>query len=122
MAFEQGLGTCCQGSADWPKVEKAFGLPESCRIVVGADRGLSAGEAERRRDSARACPFEELFRLNAYDNPFPRSAGGGRRADAQRSCFQEPAPKSGREEEIESDPAKYDSARLRDDLVPRELR
>jgi nitroreductase len=43
MAFEQGLGACCQGSADWSKVEKAFGLPASCRIVVVQTVGYPLG-------------------------------------------------------------------------------
>ena len=42
VAIEEGLGCCCQGSANWKRVEKAFGLPESCRIVVVQTVGYPA--------------------------------------------------------------------------------
>jgi len=106
MAFEQGLGTCCQGSADWSKVEKAFGLPQSCRIVVAQTVGypLESGDAGGQRPRL---PFEELFQLNAYENPFPRSREvvAGLTRD---KLIQTPAPLSGRDAEIEAIRRKYD--------------
>ena len=39
IAFEQGLGTCCQGSGDWSRVQKAFNMPENCRIAVAQTVG-----------------------------------------------------------------------------------
>jgi nitroreductase len=109
MAFEQGLGTCCQGSADWSKVEKAFALPASCRIVVAQTVGYPLeckdGGGQRPR-----LPFESLFRLNSYDQPFPRSQEVVAEL-TQDKFFQEPAPKPGREEEIEKIRAKYDLPR-----------
>jgi nitroreductase len=106
MAFEQGLGTCCQGSADWSKVEKAFGLPESCRIVVAQTVGYPLESADAGGQRPRL-PFEELFQLNAYDNPFPRSREvvTGLTRD---KLIQTPAPLSGREAEIEAIRRKYD--------------
>ena len=71
MAFEQGLGTCCQGSADWSKVEKAFGLPESCRIVVAQTVGYPLENPERREASARACPSKSSSSSTPAIVPFP---------------------------------------------------
>ena len=99
LAFEDGLGTCCQGSADWGKVEKAFGLPESCRIVVAQTVGYPlenpSGGGQRPR-----LPFEELFQLNACDRPFPRSQDVVDELTREK-LLQAPAPLPGREEEIE---------------------
>jgi nitroreductase len=93
MAFEQGLGTCCQGSADWSKVEKAFGLPSSCRIVVAQTVGYPLESPDGGGQRPRL-PFEKLFQLNAYEL----------KADGM---FQPPAPLPGREQEIEKIRAKY---------------
>ena len=106
MAFEDGLGTCCQGSADWSKVEKAFGLSESCRIVVAQTVGYpleSAGAGGQRPRLA----FEELFQLNSVDDPFPRSQDvvDGLTRD---KLIQPAAPLPGRDEEIEAIRKKYD--------------
>ena len=106
MAVEQGLGTCCQGSADWGKVEKAFGLRESCRIVVAQTVGYPLenpnGGGQRPR-----LPFEELFQLNACDNPFPRAAEVVDELSGEK-LIQASAPLPGREEEIEGIREKYD--------------
>lgn len=109
MAFEQGLGTCCQGSADWSKVEKAFGLPESCRIVVGQTVGYPLESADGGGQRPRL-PFESLFRLNSIDQPFPREQGVVDEL-TQDQLFQEPAPRPGREEEIEKIRVKYNLPR-----------
>jgi nitroreductase len=105
MAVEQGLGTCCQGSADWAKVEKAFGLPESCRIVVAQTVGYPLenpnGGGQRPR-----LPFEELFQLNACERPFPRSQDVVDELTREK-LLQPPAPLPGREEEIESIRERY---------------
>jgi nitroreductase len=105
MAVEQGLGTCCQGSADWGKVEKAFGLPGSCRIVVAQTVGYPledpSGGGQRPR-----LPFEELFQLNACDRPFPRSQDVVDEL-TRGKLLQAPAPLPGREEEIESIRKRY---------------
>jgi nitroreductase len=105
MAFEQGLGTCCQGSADWSKVEKAFGLPDSCRIVVAQTVGYPLESPDAGGARPRLA-FEDLFQLNSYDNPFPRSQAvlDGL---AQDKLHQPAAPLPGREEEIEKIKEKY---------------
>jgi nitroreductase len=106
MAFELGLGTCCQGSADWTRVEKAFGLPESCRIVVAQTVGypLEQPDAGGQRPRLR---FEELFQLNAYDRPFPRSADVVDELTRDK-LLQTPAPLPGRAEDVEAIREKYD--------------
>jgi nitroreductase len=100
MAVEQGLGTCCQGSADWAKVEKAFGLSESCRIVVAQTVGYPLEDPNAGGQRPRL-PFEELFQLNACDRPFPRSQQVVDELTREK-LLQAPAPLPGREEEIES--------------------
>jgi nitroreductase len=106
MAFEDGLGTCCQGSADWAKVEKAFGLPESCRIVVAQTVGYPVESAECGGQRPRL-PFETLFQLNAYGAPFPRSQAVVEELTRDR-LFQAPAPLPGREQAIEKIRNDYD--------------
>ncbi len=109
MAFEQGLGTCCQGSADWTKVEKAFGLPASCRIVVAQTVGYPLESPEAGGQRPRL-PFEKLFRLNSYDNPFPRDSEVVEELTRDK-FFQASAPQPGREEEVEAIRKKYDLPR-----------
>lgn len=109
MAFEQGLGTCCQGSAEWAKVEAAFHLPASCRIVVAQTVGYPLESPDGGGQRPRL-PFESLFRLNSFDQPFPRSQAVIDELTTDL-FFQEPAPKAGREEEIEKIRVKYDLPR-----------
>lgn len=109
MAFEQGLGTCCQGSADWSKVEKAFALPESCRIVVAQTVGYPLESPDAGGQRPRL-PFESLFRLNSYDNPFPRSQQVVDELTRDK-LFQAAAPLPNRDEEIEAIRQKYDLPR-----------
>ena len=106
MAFEQGLGTCCRGSADWGNVERAFGLPASCRIVVVQTVGYPLESPDAGGQRPRL-PFEQLFQLNAYDTPFPRSEAVVGELTRDR-LLQPPAPLSGREEAIEAIREKYD--------------
>ena len=106
MAFEAGLGTCCQGSADWSRVEKAFGLPESCRIVVAQTVGYPLESPDGGGQRPRL-PFEQLFQLNSPDNPFPRSRGVVDELTRDK-LLQPPAPLPGREEEIEKIKKQYD--------------
>ncbi|MBW2241922.1 MAG: nitroreductase family protein, partial [Deltaproteobacteria bacterium] len=106
MAVEQGLGTCCQGSANWAKVEKAFGLPESCRIVVAQTVGYPLENPKAGGQRPRL-PFEELFQLNACDRPFPRLQEVVDEL-TQGRLLQAPAPLPGREEEIEGIRERYE--------------
>lgn len=107
MAFEQGLGTCCQGSGDWSKVEKAFNIPENCRIVVAQTVGYPLEDPATGGQRPRL-PFEKLFQLNAIDNPFPRSPEVVEELARDR-MLQEPATADNaeREAEIEALRQKY---------------
>jgi nitroreductase len=107
MAFEQGLGTCCQGSADWSLVEKAFGLPDGCRIVVAQTVGYPLESADGGGQRPRR-PFEHLFRLNSFETPFPRSQAVVEELTRDGVFQKMAAGTPEREEEIEAIRAKYD--------------
>jgi len=109
VAIEQGLGTCCQGSANWKKVEKAFGLPESCRIVVVQTVGYPAESKEAGVQRPRL-PFEQLFQLNSFDNSFPRSEKVIKELEQNR-MLQRQGPLPGRDEEVEALRRKYNLPR-----------
>jgi len=109
MAIEQGLGCCCQGSANWRKVEKAFGFHEQQRIVVVQTVGYPAESKEAGGQRPRL-PFEQLFQLNSLDTPFPRSQAVVDELTRDR-FFQAPAKLPGREEELEALRQKYNLPR-----------
>ncbi len=109
VAIAEGLGCCCQGSANWQRVEKAFGLPASCRIVVVQTVGYPVESKDAGGQRPRL-PFEQLFQLNACDQPFPRSAAVVEELK-QKKMIQAPAKLPGREEEIEALRVKYDLPR-----------
>jgi nitroreductase len=73
MAFEQGLGTCCLGSPNNETIRQNLGLPDSCRVLLLQTVGYPAESPEAGGQRPRQ-PFEKLFQMNGYDNPFPRSA------------------------------------------------
>jgi nitroreductase len=106
LAFEQGLGTCCQGSGDWSRVEAAFNFPASCRVVVAQTVGYPLENPDAGGQRPRL-PFEKLFQLNSIDNPFPRSQEviDGLSRD---KLFQPAAPMPGREEQIEAIRSKFE--------------
>jgi nitroreductase len=72
MAFEQGLGTCCLGSHDLDKIRRTLGLPDTCRVLLSQTVGYPA-EDPRAGGQRPRLPFETLYQLNGYDNPFPRN-------------------------------------------------
>jgi hypothetical protein len=106
IAFEQGLGTCCQGSGDWTKVESAFGFKEGDRIVVAQTVGYPLEKADAGGQRPRLA-FEKLFQLNSLESPFPRSQAVVDELTGDK-FFQAPAPTPGREEEIDEIAEKYD--------------
>jgi nitroreductase len=71
MAFELGLGTCCLGTGNPDAVRRKLGLPDSCRLLVTQTVGYPAESPEAGGQRPRR-PFEELFQLNRYGEPFPR--------------------------------------------------
>ncbi len=99
MAFEQGLGTCCLGSGNSDKVRQNLGLPDHCRVLVLQTVGYPAESAEAGGQRPRQ-PFEKLFHMNGYGNPFPRSPEVI--AELQEDgMLQNPAPLPWREAELE---------------------
>ena len=99
MAFEQGLGTCCLGSPNTEKIRQNLGLPDSCRVLLLQTVGYPAESPEAGGQRPRQ-PFEKLFHMNGYGNPFPRSPDVV--AELERDgMFQQPAPLPWREAELE---------------------
>ena len=99
MAFEQGLGTCCLGSGNSDKVRANLGLPDSCRVLILQTVGYPAESAEAGGQRPRQ-PFEKLFHMNGYGNPFPRSDEV--LAELQEDgMIQAPAPMPWREAELD---------------------
>jgi len=72
MAYEQGLGTCCLGTVDTDEIREQLGLPDGCRVLLLQTVGYPAESLEAGGQRPRQ-PFEKLFHLNEYGNPFPRS-------------------------------------------------
>ena len=99
MAFEQGLGTCCLGSGNNDKVRANLGLPDSARVIVLQTVGYPAESPEAGGQRPRQ-PFEKLFHMNAYGNPFPRSPEVVAELQ-QDAMIQNPAPVPWREAELE---------------------
>jgi nitroreductase len=99
MAFEQGLGTCCLGTPNADKIRERLGLPESCRILLLQTVGYPAESPEAGGQRPRQ-PFEELFHLNAYGEPFPRSSEVVEEL-RRDGLLRDPAPLPWREAELE---------------------
>jgi nitroreductase len=99
MAFEQGLGTCCLGSPNLDKIREVLGLPTSCRVLILMTVGYPAESPEAGGQRPRL-PFEQLFHMNRFGNPFPRSEEVVE--DLQRDqMLQAPGPLPWREAELE---------------------
>ncbi len=109
VGIDLGLGMCLQGSPNWERTRKAFGLPESCRIVAVQTLGYPVESLPAGGQRPRL-PFEQLFQLNSYDNPFPRDPAVV--AELERDgLLQAAAPLPGREEELERIRTRYDLPR-----------
>jgi len=98
MAFEQGLGTCCLGTPNSDKIRERLGLPDHCRVLLLQTVGYPAESPEAGGQRPRR-PFEELFHLNGFGNPFPRDPEvvAGLERDGM---LQDPAPLPWREAEL----------------------
>lgn len=99
MAFEQGLGTCLLGTGNGEKLRQNLGLPESCRILVLQTVGYPAESPEAGGQRPRQ-PFEKLFHMNGFGNPFPRSPEVVEELKRDK-LLQAPAPLPYRESELE---------------------
>jgi nitroreductase len=98
VAIDEGLGTCCLGSAKEEAIRTNLGLPETAKVLVLQTVGypLEGKEAGGQRPRQ---PFEELYHLDAVGNPFPRDPEVV--AELERSrMLQAPAPLPDRDDEL----------------------
>ena len=99
MAYELGLGTCCLGTPNGEQICQALGLPDSCRLLLLQTVGYPAEHWEAGGQRPRQ-PFEKLFHLDTYDNPYPRDEKVV--AELRRDgVFTSPAPLPYREAELD---------------------
>ncbi|HVA42016.1 MAG TPA: nitroreductase family protein [Acidimicrobiales bacterium] len=99
MAFEQGLGTCCLGTPKAQELKTRLGLPESARVLLLQTVGYPAENPEAGGQRPRQ-PFEKLFHLNKFGEPFPRSTEVVEEL-TRDGVFSSPAPRPYREAELE---------------------
>ena len=99
MAYEQGLGTCCLGTADTDEIRQQLSLPDGCRVLLLQTVGYPAESWEAGGQRPRQ-PFEKLFHMNEYGTPFPRSEEVVAEL-TEDGLFTRPAPLPWREAELE---------------------
>ncbi|MBT4523054.1 MAG: hypothetical protein HOC23_23880 [Halieaceae bacterium] len=99
MAYELGLGTCFLGAPDGAAILAALGVPDRCRFLLLQTVGYPAEHWEAGGQRPRQ-PFEKLFSMDHFDNPFPRSEAVVEEL-TQDKLFTTPAPLPDREEELE---------------------
>jgi nitroreductase len=99
MAFEQGLGTCCLGTANAHELGQRLGLPDGCRVLLLQTVGYPAESWEAGGQRPRQ-PFDQLFHMNEYGNPFPRSEEVVAEL-TEDGFFTRPGPLPWREAELE---------------------
>ena len=99
MAYELGLGTCCLGTPNGPGLLKVLGVPEPCRVLLLQTVGYPLEHWEAGGQRPRQ-PFADLFKMNQFDNPFPRceTTVGELKGDGM---FTRPAPLPEREAELD---------------------
>lgn len=71
VAFEEGLGTCLLGSKKLVELPSALGLPPQARVLALQTVGYPAEDVVASGQRPRL-PFEELYFLNHFGEPFPR--------------------------------------------------
>ncbi len=98
VAVEQGLGTCCLGSAREEAIRETLGLPETAKVLVLQTVGYPLESKEAGGQRPRQ-PFEQLFHLDHVGNPFPRDPAVVEELEKSR-MLQDPAPLPEREEEL----------------------
>lgn len=72
MAYELGLGSCFLGTPEGESILKVLGIPEHCRLLLLQCVGYPMEHWEAGGMRPRQ-PFEELFAMNTFDTPYPRS-------------------------------------------------
>jgi nitroreductase len=98
MAYELGLGTCCLGTPNGPKILEALGIPSNCRVLVLQTVGYPLEHWEAGGQRPRR-PFGELFKMNHFEIEFPRSQAVVDELECDR-MFTRPAPLPEREDEL----------------------
>jgi len=99
MAFEQGLGTCCLGTANGDQIRANLGIPDTARVLLLQTVGYPAESPEAGGQRPRQ-PFEKLFHMNGYGKPFPRSKAVVEEL-GEDGMITAPAPLPWREAELE---------------------
>jgi nitroreductase len=99
VAFELGLGTCCLASPNLEQIRLNLGLPDTSRVLLLQTVGYPAESAEAGGQRPRQ-PFESLFFMNRYGEPFPRSPEVVAELEDD-GMIQNPAPLPWREAELE---------------------
>ncbi|RIK08631.1 MAG: hypothetical protein DCC49_08835 [Acidobacteria bacterium] len=98
VAIDEGLGTCCLGTANGDAIKKNLELPESAEILVLMTVGYPAETREAGGQRPRV-EFERTFFLNSHDNPFPRDEAIVEELKEEK-MIQAPAPLPWREGEL----------------------
>ncbi|MCC6850600.1 MAG: nitroreductase family protein [Deltaproteobacteria bacterium] len=98
MAFELGLGTCCLGTPNGDDIRRGLGMPETCRVILLQTVGYPAEHWEAGGQRPRQ-PFERLFQMDRYDQPFPRDPAVVEELRRDK-MFTAPAPLPYREAEL----------------------
>ncbi len=99
-AFEQGLGTCCLGAGPkGPAVLAELGVPAHCRLLVIQTVGYPLEHWEAGGQRPRL-PFEDLFHINNFGQPFPRNEAVVEEL-TRDGMFTAPAPLPERDAELE---------------------
>lgn len=99
MAYELGLGTCFLGTPNSESILKACGIPDHCRLLLMQTVGYPAEHWEAGGQRPRL-PFEDLFHLNKFGTPYPRSEDVVDELTRDK-MFTRPAPLPEREDELD---------------------
>lgn len=98
-AYNMGLGTCCIGAGPrGPELMKALGVPDHCRLLLVQTVGYPLEHWEAGGQRPRL-PFEDLFQIHSFDQPYPRSESVVDEL-TEAGLFTAPAPLPEREDEI----------------------
>ncbi len=99
MGFELGLGSCFLGTPDGDEILKVLGVPSHCRLLLLQTVGYPEEHWEAGGQRPRQ-PFEDLFSMDSYGNPYPRSEEVIEELKRDK-MFTRPAPLPEREKELE---------------------
>lgn len=99
-AYNMGLGTCCIGAGPrGPELMTALGVPDHCRLLLVQTVGYPLEHWEAGGQRPRL-PFEELFSIHSYDQPYPRDEETVQEL-TEAGMFTRPAPLPEREDELQ---------------------